>query len=76
MEPWMERLMDVMDETSKEDMRCAICQEMTRERGIAFTPGKPTRPIIFAACPLCKLLPGWEEEVDRIISGVINDDTK
>jgi hypothetical protein len=73
---WINQLYNAMDETSKEDMRCIICNENTRRRGLAFTPGTPTKPIIFAICEVCRELPEWEIEVNRRISTVFLEESE
>jgi hypothetical protein len=57
-----------LDKSCHKEMHCLLCGEVTVRRGIAMLPEKPARPIIFAACELCSLLPEWEKEVDKIIS--------
>jgi len=73
---WVETLMEHVDETSKEDMRCIICNEGTRERGIFLTPGVPTIPMIFGVCPVCKMLPGWKEEIKQLIWSAISEESE
>jgi hypothetical protein len=67
-EEWIGQLFEQMDQTSKHDMRCIICNDGTRRRGIAFIQDIPTKPVVFAMCEACQVLPGWEKEADHCMS--------
>ena len=58
-------------ESKLKPMKCILCTEDTLERVVAFGPGKPARPILLGVCEVCAVLPGWEKEVDNIMSAYL-----
>lgn len=58
-------------ESKLKPLKCVLCQEDTLERVVAFGPGKPARPILLGVCEVCAMLPGWEKEVDNVMSAYL-----
>lgn len=59
----IDNIIHKMEESKKHDMRCIVCEDMTRDRGIVCTGPAPSVPIIIGLCYPCKNLPGYEDEV-------------
>lgn len=56
-------LLETMEKSKQFDMKCIICSDMTRDRGLVCTGPAPSVPILIGICYPCKHLPDFENAV-------------